>query len=221
MKGKQPKSQVIKLYADAHSETANKDEVRASPEVKLGRLLREHRLHNNLTLAEVAHGAEISSAMLSRIETGRTAASLDSLTRLSRALGITLASLFRELEMPIGGAQHIKKGEGLEVVRSGTKKGHIYELLAYSQGPNKLYEPFLITMDDASEVFPEFEHPGTEFIYMLEGKMEYHHGDKYYLLEPSDTLSFAGEVPHGPEKLIQVPIKFLAVIIYNDSTEMP
>ena len=25
-------------------------------------------------------------------------------------------------------------------------------------------------MDDASEVFPSFEHPGTEFIYMLQGR---------------------------------------------------
>jgi len=26
-------------------------------------------------------------------------------------------------------------------------------------------------MDDASEVFPTFEHPGIEFIYMLAGKL--------------------------------------------------
>jgi len=43
-------------------------------------------------------------------------------------------------------------------------------------------------MDDASEVFPTFEHPGIEFIYMLAGKIEYRHGQYTYLLEPG-TLS--------------------------------
>lgn len=99
---------------------------------------------------------------------------------------------------------------------TGTKKGHTYELLAYNQGPQKIFEPFLVKMDDASEVFPDFSHPGTEFLYIIEGKMDYHHGEKTYLLEPGDTLSFSGEIPHGPQKLIQVPITFLAIIIYHE-----
>jgi len=99
-------------------------------------------------------------------------------------------------------------------VRRGTKRGHTYHLLAYDQGPTKVFEPFLITMDDASEVFPTFEHPGIEFIYMLQGKLEYRHGIHTYLLEPGDSLSFRGEVPHGPERLIELPIQFLAIIYY-------
>ena len=103
------------------------------------------------------------------------------------------------------------------MVRRGTKRGHTYHLLAYDQGPTKVFEPFLITIDHESEVFPTFEHPGTEFIYMLEGKIEYRHGQSTYVLEPGDSLTFRGEVPHGPETLIQCPIRFLSVIIYNSA----
>ena len=117
--------------------------------------------------------------------------------------------------MPEGSAQLVKSGEGMEVVRRGTKRGHTYHLLAYDQGPTKLFEPFLITMDDASEVFPTFEHPGVEFIYMLEGKIEYRHGQSTYLLEPGDSLTFRGDIPHGPENLIELPIRFLAIIHYS------
>ena len=70
-------------------------------------------------------------------------------------------------------------------------------------------------MDDASEVFPTFEHPGVEFIYMLEGKIEYRHGQQRYVLEPGDALTFRGDVPHGPERLIELPIRFLAIIHYD------
>jgi quercetin dioxygenase-like cupin family protein len=87
-------------------------------------------------------------------------------------------------------------------------------LLAHDQGPSKLFDPFLITMDDASEVFPTFEHPGMEFIHMLEGRLEYRHGQTTYLLEAGDSLTFRGDVPHGPEHLLALPIRFLAIIYY-------
>jgi quercetin dioxygenase-like cupin family protein len=74
-------------------------------------------------------------------------------------------------------------------------------------------------MDDASEVFPTFEHPGIEFIYMLAGKIEYRHGQYTYLLEPGDSLTFRGDIPHGPENLIELPIRFLAIIHYSISPE--
>jgi len=102
----------------------------------------------------------------------------------------------------------------MEVVRRGPKRGHTYHLLAYDQGPTKLFEPFLITIDHESEIFPTFEHPGTEFIYMLEGEIEYRHGEGSYHLLPGDALTFAGDVPHGPERLIKCPIRFLSTIIY-------
>lgn len=54
------------------------------------------------------------------------------------------------------------------MVRVGTKRSHTYHLLAYGRGPRKLFEPFLITMNDKSEAFPSFQHEGAEFIYMLE-----------------------------------------------------
>ena len=53
-----------------------------------------------------------------------------------------------------------------------------------------------------------------EFIYMLEGAIEYRCGQQTYLLEPGDSLSFQGDVPHGPEHLTRCPIKFLSVIMY-------
>ena len=35
-----------------------------------------------------------------------------------------------------------------------------------------------------------------------------------YVLSPGDALTFEGDIPHGPEKLIQCPIRFLSVIMY-------
>ncbi|WP_425217128.1 helix-turn-helix domain-containing protein [Tumidithrix helvetica] len=180
----------------------------------LGNTIRDLRQKHGLTIAEVAEKSGISRGMLSKIENALTATSLETLVKIANALGVSMATLFRHYNPPEGGAQLIKQGQGMEVVRRGTKSGHTYHLLSYNQGPNKYFEPFLISMDDASEVFPTFEHPGIEFIYMLQGKLDYRHGQKTYLLEPGDSLTFVGDIPHGPERLIELPIRFLAIIHY-------
>jgi len=166
-------------------------------------------------VSDLAAAATISIGMLSKIENGQVSTSLETLSKIAQALGVSLSHLFRHYNMPAGGAQLVKNGAGMEVVRRGTRRGHTYHLLAYDQGPRKVFEPFLITMDDASEVFPTFEHPGTEFIYMLKGKLEYRHGQQTYTLEPGDALTFRGDVPHGPERLLDLPIFFLSIILYG------
>ena len=181
----------------------------------IGNTIRQLRQKHRLTIAEVCDRASISRGMLSKIENAQTATSLETLAKLASALGVSLSTLFRNYNMPEGDAQLVKSGEGMEVVRRGTKRGHTYHLLAYDRGSTKLFEPFLIAMDDASEAFPTFEHPGVEFIYMLQGKIEYRHGQSTYLLEPGDSLTFPGDIPHGPEKLIELPIVFLAIIYYS------
>lgn len=183
--------------------------------VDLGRTARRLRESQNLTLADVAGLAGISSAMLSRLETGRVSPSLETIVALSQALGITASVLMQRIGDDDGGAQLIRAGEGMETVRSGTRRGHTYHLLAAQRGPRKIFEPFLVTLNDRSEIFPGFQHPGVEFIHLLSGILHYRHGRHTYVLRPGDTLTFRGDIAHGPERLEKVPIRMLSLIIYG------
>jgi transcriptional regulator with XRE-family HTH domain len=200
------------------SETDSTPDTAASLAATIGSALRNLRASQGLTLADVAERAQISQAMLSRVETGAVSPSLDTLAALAAALGADLASLFKKVDTRPSDAQLVKRGEGLEVVRRGTKRGHTYHLLASDRGPRKMFEPFLVTLTNKSEIFPDFEHPGTELIHMLEGSLRYRHGSDSYLLKPGDTLTFSGEIPHGPQTLIKLPIRFLSIIIYGPPT---
>jgi len=186
---------------------------------RVGASARRLRLAQGLTLAELAQSAGISAGMLSRLETGDVSPSLETLAALSTALGSTVAALFRDDGAAASDAQLVKKGEGLEVVRRGTRRGHTYHLLASDRGPKRVFEPFLVTLTSKSEVFPEFDHPGTEFIHVLEGSLRYRHGTETYLLRPGDSLTFRGDVPHGPDKLLKLPVRMLSVIIYGGTAE--
>jgi transcriptional regulator with XRE-family HTH domain len=190
-----------------------------NPALDLGRTARRLRESQNLTLADVGRRANISSAMLSRLETGRVSPSLETIVALSQALGVTPSILMQRIGADDGGAQLIRAGEGLETVRSGTRRGHTYHLLAAQRGPRKTFEPFLVTFNDKSEVFPGFQHPGIEFIHILTGVIHYRHGRHTYVLRPGDTLTFRGDVAHGPERLEKMPIRLLSLIIYANEEE--
>jgi transcriptional regulator with XRE-family HTH domain len=185
----------------------------------VGHAVREQRLAHRLTLGQVADRAAVSRSLLSKIENGLVSASLDTLARIAQALGVSMSALFKHWDVPEGRAQHVKSGHGMEVVRRGTPSGHTYRLLAYDQGPRKRFEPFLISIDDPGESFPDFEHPGTEFIHMLQGCMEYRHGQQVYRLQPGDSLTFSGQIPHGPGRLLELPIRFVTVIVYDAAVD--
>lgn len=185
-------------------------------EKRIGEVVKQLRSEANLTLADLSAGARISSAMLSRIENGVATASLDALERLCIALGINLSDLFRRTDHKEGTAQLVKRSEQMEVVRVGTKYGYTYKLLSYDKGPKKLFDPFFIEMDKKSQSYPRFAHPGTEFIYMLQGRVEYRFGDLTYLLEPGDAFTFSGDVVHGPERLLDEQAKFISIIMYAE-----
>lgn len=184
-------------------------------DMRVGSAVRRKRQQLGLTLSEISAGCGLSSAMLSRIENGQNAASLEVLERISGTLGVKLTFLISEIDKPQGIAQLLKTGEQPEVVRTGSRYGHNYRLLSYQRGANRLFEPFLIHLDRESEEFPRFQHPGTEFIYMLEGSMMYRFGDNFYLLEPGDAFTFSGEVMHGPQDVLTEAVKFIAIIFYD------
>ncbi|MFQ3348390.1 MAG: putative cupin superfamily protein, partial [Paracoccaceae bacterium] len=55
---------------------------------------------------------------------------------------------------------------------------------------------------------------GLEMLYVLEGEVKYRHDDKIFHLCPGDSLFFDADAPHGPEVLVELPIRYLSVISY-------
>lgn len=190
-------------------------EPRLRLELYLGLQIKRQRLAQALKLADVARIAGISQGMLSKIENAQVSTSLDTLSRLCDVLGMPMSKLFSQYDQTDGNALLVKAGEGLEVVRRGTEKGHTYHLLNHTRGPKKSFEAYMVSMDDASEEFPTFAHPGTEFLHLLEGELVYRHGNQLYHMQAGDSLTFDGETPHGPEELVQVPIRLLSIMNYG------
>ncbi|MET9489233.1 MULTISPECIES: helix-turn-helix domain-containing protein [unclassified Nocardia] len=182
----------------------------------IGKQVRALRLASGLSVGDMAAKVGISKAMLSKIENAQTSCSLSTLARLASGLDVPVTSLFRGADTARE-AVFTPAGNGARIVGRGTRVGHHYELLGALRGQHKRLEPVLVTLTEASETFPLFQHAGTELLYMLEGVMVYGHGDSEYTLRPGDALLLDGEGPHGPNDLVRLPIRFLAITAYPDN----
>ena len=190
----------------------------------LGGRVKAERRRLGLTLQELAGRSGLSLGMVSKVENAQASPSLRTLARLAQGLDVPVTTFFRGLEEERD-ASFVKGGQGIELVRQGTRHGHRYELLAAPKGPRRRQiQPFLVTLTDESEAFPLFQHGGTEFLYMLSGELTYRYGQETYRMEPGDSLLFDGVVPHGPVALADLPIRFLSITIdlpVGDETMSP
>jgi DNA-binding XRE family transcriptional regulator/quercetin dioxygenase-like cupin family protein len=177
--------------------------------------VRRLRQATGLTVGEMALRVGISKAMLSKIENAATSCSLTTLARLANALDVPVTSLFRGADAQRE-AVFTPAGSGGRIVQRGTRVGHDYTLLGGLRGPHKRMEAHLVTLTERSEEFPLFQHPGTELLFMLEGAMVYGHGESSYPMRPGDALQLDGEGVHGPQELLELPIRFLSVVAYGE-----
>ena len=126
-----------------------------------------------------------------------------------------ITAFFKGFEEPKS-ASFVKAGEGVNLERRGTRAGHHYSLLGHIENNTSgvVVEPYLITLNAESDVFPTFQHEGMEFLYMLEGEVVYRHGDSLYRMRMGDSLFFDADAPHGPEELVTLPARYLSIISY-------
>lgn len=179
----------------------------------LGAKIRELRRRQDLSVSDLAQAARISPGMMSKIENGQISPSLTTLQALSIALSAPLSSLFASFEERQD-CSFVRADQGVAIERRGTKAGHVYQLLGHVLRGDVVVEPYLITLSEGAASYTSFAHSGVEFIYMIEGEVDYRHGDDVYRLQPGDALLFDSSAQHGPETLVSHPMRYISVIVY-------
>jgi quercetin dioxygenase-like cupin family protein/DNA-binding XRE family transcriptional regulator len=155
--------------------------------------------------------------LISQIENEQVTPAISTLMKIASFLGVDITYFFQSEE----------KAELFTVVRGrersishpdiiGVKgdQGYTYESLAYKH-PKKHMEPFIATFEPRQKEDMVFlSHEGEEFIYILQGAVEFYIEDKGTVLEENDSLYFDSSRPHGYRAVSNRPCKVLAVI-YN------
>jgi transcriptional regulator with XRE-family HTH domain len=157
----------------------------------IGRHLRRVRHRHGLTLAAVAAQAGMSESFLSQLERGRTGVSLDSLTRLTQALGIRVADLFEPDHTRDAQVLHADSRPVLDVWQLGRKMlltprscEHLEVLMCQlDPGGTTGQEPY--THGDSDELF-----------LLLEGVVDLQLDGRLHRMQPGDSITYRSSVPH-------------------------
>ncbi len=177
----------------------------------VGLQIRERRRFLGMTISELAAASSVSVSNLSKIETGQVSPSLQSLEAIAAALSSPIHTLFRGFDDE-GTLFQIPKGKGMIMGRPGKSGGHTYELLANNTGQVSEFQPYLVALEEQSKQRATFTHNGMEFLYMLDGAMVYRYGTRDIDVEAGDTLIFDGRTPHGPERIVRSPARYLSLL---------
>ena len=180
----------------------------------IGSQVRALRNRRDLTLQDLADLSGLSKPNLSQIENNLVTPPIATLLKIAAALGVSIGYFFQgagsDSSMVV-----VRKADRYGVAK-GPHISHIgyqYEPLAYPK-IDKTMEPFIVHMDErTAEAIVYNNHRGEEFLYVLEGRLEFRRGDNVVILEEGDSLYFDSVVPHG-YRGIGGPAKTL-VIIYK------
>lgn len=178
----------------------------------LGNQVRRLRNRRNLTLQDLAGLTGLSKPNLSQIENNFVTPPIATLLKIATALGVPIGYFFQDSHQE--STMTVVRKEDRYGVAKGPHISHIgyqYEPLAYPK-IDKNMEPFIVEMEEreASDIVFN-NHRGEEFLYVLEGTLEFCFGEERVILEDGDSLYFDSIVPHG-YRGIGGPAKTLVVI---------
>ena len=189
-----------------------RDEVAA---LSIGNKVRRLRLKRGMTLKEVAERTGLSKPLLSQIENNTGAPPIATLIKISNALGVKIGHFFQDA--PDQGRLVVVRREermGLKRLNHADRYagiGYRYESLAHPM-VDKQMEPFIVEIDprEASEV--QFnQHRGEEFIFVLEGRLEFRSPDRTIEMDEGDSIYFDAAITHGLRG-IGGPVKVMVVV---------
>jgi transcriptional regulator with XRE-family HTH domain len=181
----------------------------------ISKRLKQLRKQNNLKLAEVAERTGLTKGYLSRIENSKNPPPISTLGRIAEALGVDITDLLPKVGGPVQDQELAisRKNQRKEIDKGGTPYGYIYEGLALEK-KGKNMEPLLVSVgfDQKVDIQTDFRHQGEEFIFVLEGRMEFFFKGKSYILEQGDSAYFDADIPHSGRSLGKRKAKILIVI---------
>jgi len=175
--------------------------------------IKKLRKQNNYTLEKLAKLTGLTKGYLSKIERSEKAPPYSTLNKIAGAMGLEITNILGKGIEPLSDARITfqKSNQGNIINATSQLSGYDYEVLGANK-PGKNMEPFIIY--SPFDIKKMYSHEGEEFIYILEGTLEFIYGEKKFIMEPGDNVYFDSCVPHGGISLGEKKAKLLVVIYF-------
>jgi XRE family transcriptional regulator, regulator of sulfur utilization len=180
----------------------------------IGPKLRQYRLKENMTLADLQALTGISKSMLSQIERGSVNPTFARVWRLTRSLGIGVGELLGEVKTGLD-APHIyehRKFESTPAITSADGLCITRILSPIRQAlPVEWYE--MVLKPGGSLRANAHGNDSWEHQTVISGRVIIEIGDNEVLLEQGDTLRYSAEQPHGIRNAGDTEARVMLVVL--------
>ena len=180
-----------------------------SIEATVGRHIHERRLARSLTIDQLGNQVGLTKGQISKIENGQVSLPLSTLARIADALRTPIAELLHTGQNPpyekLTKDDRVKR---LDQVKTGIKH---YEIMFSETRLPRGFEVLIVRLADSKD-FRKYRFPGSGFVYMTRGSMNYVCADDSIRLDEGDCLVFDGKQEHGPVAINEGPADFILII---------
>lgn len=160
----------------------------------IGKRIKELRQQKKITLSDLSRKSGVQIATLSRIENQKMIGTIDSHQNIARALGLEITDLYAN----VSNIREVSKvTPSLSPSESFTyNKTASYEMLTSNLLSKKMM-PILLKVEPNGKTNVEQNKRDSErFIFVIEGEITAHIGERTFPLTPTNTLYFDASEKH-------------------------
>jgi uncharacterized cupin superfamily protein len=141
---------------------------------------------------------------------------VSTLQQVAAALDVPINAFF-EVHKPSRAIVFQKSGERQYAIFSYGKLADLGASFTRSE-----LEPFIVRLEPNTDSGDApIVHTGLEFVYCLEGRLEYEVDGQVFTLEEGDSLIFEAHLPHRWRNIGEIPSQSLLVLCASDARDRP
>lgn len=171
----------------------------------IGVKIKSLRKERKLTLKQIADHTNLSISFLSQVERSKSSITLESLKKISEALGVNPSYFFSNSD----------KKAATTVMRNVIKTNTLHNQFFYrdlaGNIENPLFNPILVLLNPGANREDSYSHSGQEFLYVLEGKLTIIIDNEEHDLNPFDCIFLDSTTPHNWINKTDSIVKFLCI----------
>ncbi|HMN59318.1 MAG TPA: NifB/NifX family molybdenum-iron cluster-binding protein [Anaerolinea sp.] len=194
----------------------NLNESSTPAEVLVGRKLRELRNRKGLSLRALAERSGLNINTLSLVENGKSSPSVSTLQQLALALDVPIANFFASEPVETR-VVYTPADQRPTAAFGSTQMSNLGKDLLGSP-----VQPFVVTLKPGMGSGDQMiVHTGHEFVYCLNGSIQYKIEQDEYILRPGDSLVFESHLPHCWVNRSEDTAQILLILYPSDEREKP
>lgn len=172
----------------------------------IGVKIKSLRKERKLTLKQIADHTNLSISFLSQVERSKSSITLESLKKISEALGVNPSYFFSESD----------RKEETTIMRNvvsitNTMENQFFYKDLSGNIENPLFNPILVLLNPGAKREDSYSHSGQEFLYVLEGKLTILIDKEEHELNPFDCIYLDSTTPHNWINKTDSIVKFLCI----------